>query len=51
MCIVTNNLCCKEAHTCLGHNGGTGGERTSGILEDKLINNHINEKFSSRALH
>jgi len=38
------------SHTCLGYESEIGGGRMV-IFDDNSINNHINEKVSSRALH
>jgi len=41
----------NTAHTCYRYDDKTKGKRDLVIFEDKPVNNCINEKFSSRALH
>jgi len=45
------NSCFRWLHTCFGYEGETGESVCMVIIEDKPIDNHINEKVSSRALH
>jgi len=45
------NPCFRYFFTCFRYEGETAGKRNLMILEDKIINNHINEKRSLQELY